>query len=224
MTRDLSQGRLHRLARNGPGTYRKNSGSLVCIREHRGCGYRGPEQRHKATRLFPRAQKAIRLQFSARASQPLIVRAVSGAAPGGHNSCSPGPSPFPGLRRPEPSGPGSGRPAISGTPDVLLSIRCTRVHRKTCIVSSVAPDPGSCTARNSRRCGAAPEHFLSGLRGNAGLRLPPKETSCALALSARPRLISLRQQPLRAETNWPPPSQRYRTVPRPGAATTSPPS
>ena len=66
---------------------------------------------------------------------------------------------------------GCGRSA-SAKLNVLLSV--IRERENTCSVSYVALDPGSCTARDPRRCGAAPEHFTSGLHECVELRLPPE--------------------------------------------------
>ena len=69
-------------------------------------------------------------------------------------------------------------PVTSPSPGQLRPPRCPlpvmRERKKTCNVSNVALDPGSCTARDPRRCGAVPEHFSSGLHGRVEFRLPPE--------------------------------------------------
>jgi hypothetical protein len=68
----------------------------------------------------------------------------------------------------------AGRSAF-GQSEVLSSVR--RERKDTSNVTSVALDPGSCTARDLRRCGAAAEHFRSGLHGRVKLRLLSEEHS-----------------------------------------------
>jgi hypothetical protein len=58
--RSLARGRPRCLPWHGPGHRCKNSGPPVRIRENDGCGYRGPEQQNKLTRLHPRAQRTNR--------------------------------------------------------------------------------------------------------------------------------------------------------------------